>query len=238
MVDNYAMQSIYALVDRKPKAFPITPQAIWLRRLMQSFPAILAINWCFQGMRGMDGRELRFRLASETALMIILALLLTRMGLGELAAIAAAAIIAHSLYFLFNGQLWVCARYCAAYRRDPKALDRFLIRTSEKLCRLEWLDEALCIGSQGAGLGTRTSRSDIDLRLIFPSGLLNTLRVNLLLLQLRVEALASMIPLDLYAYDRPESLLRFNQTEPLLVILDRKSRLAHLFGHRAIVTVR
>ena len=70
---------------------------------------------------------------------------------------ATAAIIglpaAHSFGFLVNGQLWVCVRYCRFYDRDPRALERFLDRATVTLRRCPWLEEALCIGSQGAGRG-------------------------------------------------------------------------------------
>jgi hypothetical protein len=43
-----------------------------------------------------------------------------------------------------------------------------------------------------------------------------------------------MIPLDLYAYDRPESLRRFDQRERLLALVDRSGRLAALFPERVV----
>jgi hypothetical protein len=57
-------------------------------------------------------------------------------------------------------------------------------------------------------------------------------RTNLLLLRLRTAAFLRAIPLDLYAYDTPESLRRFDQRERLLVILDRQGRLAAAFPER------
>jgi hypothetical protein len=48
----------------------------------------------------------------------------------------------------------------------------------------------------------------------------------MLLIALRARAFLQAIPLDLYAYDGPASLRRFDQAEPLLVLLDRRGRLA------------
>ena len=75
-------------------------------------------------------------------------------------------------------------------------------------------------------------RADLDLRLVFPPGNAAWLRVNLLLLRLRTWAFLARIPLDLYAYDRPERLRRFDQREPLLVLLDRDGQLAQLYPRR------
>ncbi len=93
----------------------------------------------------------------------------------------------------------------------------------------------MCIGSQGAGGGTRGPRADIDLRVIVPPGLLGWWRCGLLLLRLRSRAFLRRIPLDLYAYDRPASLLRFRQDEPLLIIKDRRGHLARELAHRRLV---
>ena len=84
----------------------------------------------------------------------------------------------------------------------------------------------MCIGSLGAtGRGRRRSRRPRPAAPV-PARLAGWLRVNLLLLRLRAQAFLRRIPLDLYAYERPERLRRFDQREPLLVLLDRDGRLA------------
>lgn len=210
----------------KAKVFPLQPRSARLAGLMQSCAFILAVNWCLQGMRGMDGKELSFRLLLEAGVA------LAAVGLGF--SLLAALILAHSLSFTLNGQVWVCARYCRWYRRDPAALERFLAVVAAELRGLPWLQEAVVIGSRGQGSQFRTDRSDLDLRLVFPPGLLAWLRVNLLLLRLRARAFLTMIPLDLYAYDAPESLRRFDQRERLLVLRDRRGRLAALYPERVL----
>jgi hypothetical protein len=57
-------------------------------------------------------------------------------------------------------------------------------------------------------------------------------RVNLLLLRLRTSAFFRLIPLDLYAYERPKRLRRFDQRERLVVLLDRDRRLAAAYPRR------
>ena len=61
--------------EPKLKAFPIRPTSARLAGLMQSCVFILAANWCLQGMRGMDRKELSFRLAAELLLALMLAAL-------------------------------------------------------------------------------------------------------------------------------------------------------------------
>lgn len=222
----------HATSPTKPKLFPIQPRSPVLARWMQSCLFILAVNWCLQGMRGMDRKELSFRLLSEAGCALLLTLAGGMAGLSLPWSLGPAVLVAHSLSFTLNGQLWVCVRYCRFYRRDPAALERFLHGVATELSRLPWLDEAVCIGSRGDRGLVRDERSDLDLRLVFPPGWRNWHRVNLLLLKLRTRAFLAAIPLDLYAYDQPSSLRRFDQRERLLVLLDRYGWLQVLFPER------
>lgn len=215
----------------KKKNFCWMPNSPVLRTLMQSPLGILAINWVFQGMRGMQRKELCFRLLLESLLALsIYALQPSTWPMTP--GLVAALCFAHTLNWLFNGHLWVCVRYFPIYRRNPAALAAFLAQQKDLLRRLPWLDEAVCIGSVGDTGGIRSERSDIDLRLIFPPGIINWLRVNLLLLHLRGKALFNLIPLDLYAYDYISALDRFRQDEHLLLIRDRGNKILERYPAR------
>jgi hypothetical protein len=219
--------------EPKLKAFPYRPGSARVAAWMQSCAFILVANWCLQGMRGMDAKELSFRLGLEVLVAACLAAALSPLT-GPTAALAGATLAAHTMSFTLNGQVWVCVRYCRCYRRDPAALDAFLRDTAVQLRALPWLREALCIGSLGREGVVRGDRADLDLRLLFPPGIGAWLRVNLLLLRLRSRAFFRLIPLDLYAYERPERLRRFDQRERLMVLLDRDGRLAAAYPRRAV----
>jgi hypothetical protein len=148
---------------------------------------------------------------------------------------AMGAVASHSLNFLVNGQFWVCLRYCPAYRRDPVALARAFDALVRDLQDQSWLDEAVVIGSMASRPARPGPRADIDLRLVFPPGIVNWLRTNLLLLRLRAKALLSGLPLDVYAYEHPAVLRRFDQSEPLGIVLDRDARLRRGFANRQLV---
>ena len=215
----------------KPKRFPIAPRNALLASTLQSCAVILAINWVFQGMRGMGLKELAFRLGLEALVLALGFTALLGIGLGWPLALTSAAFLAHGVSFTLNGQVWVCARYCRWWRREPEAVTDFAQRVAARLQATGWLEEAAVIGSLAAK--PQGTRSDIDLRLIFPRGVNAWWRVNVLLLELRTRAFFARIPLDLYAYDSPEALRRFDQTEPLLVLLDRAGRLRAGFAQRA-----
>jgi hypothetical protein len=197
---------------------------------------ILLANWLFQGVRGMDAKELGFRLlllfvvAGLSAWLSHLAF-----GLSGLGALALGLSLGHTFNFLLNGQFWVCLRYCPAYRRDPAVLGRAVEGLVQDLQRRRWLDEAVIIGSLATRPRLPAPRADIDVRLIFPAGIGNWLRTNLLLLRLRAKAFLRGLPLDIYAYEHPALLRRFDQSEPLGIILDRGSRLRRGFANRRLV---
>lgn len=217
----------------KAKLFPIRPRSPRLARLMQSCAFILAVNWCLQGMRGMDRKELAFRLVSE----LLLAGLLAGLAASALSPPPAAMVgllAAHTASFTLNGQVWVCARYCRSWRGDGPALERWLQGLALELRALPWLREAVCIGSRGDRGLIAGDRSDLDLRLVFPPGAKAWLKTNALLVRLRTRAFLAGIPLDLYAYDAPGSLRRFDQRERLLVLLDRDGRLARHYPERVV----
>ena len=205
----------------KVKPFPVP------RRLLgplQSCAAILVVNWFAQGMRGMTSGELTFRLLLEALLVAAIA---------GLTGWPLAVVVAHSLNWTLNGQIWVCARYCRLYRGSAERLHEAIARLTGTLVRQPWLGEAALIGS--AADGRLGARSDIDLRLVAPPGLAGWLCVNLLLLRLRLMALVRMLPLDVYAHDRPEDLLRADPTEAIRLLVDRDGRLGRALAGRRLV---
>ena len=224
-----------SLNPAKTKRYPFAPRSPWLRAAMRTCLFALAVNWVMQGMRGMDTKELSFRLLAEAAAGLALLPVLAGLGLGTVAAAIASLAVAHSLGFTLNGQFWVCARYCRFYRGSAEHLRAFMESVTGELRRSGFLYEAVLIGSGGEGaLGPR---SDLDLRLVFPSGRRAWLRVNLLLLRLRARAFLSGVPLDAYAYDGAASLRRFDPSEPWLVVLDRRGEILRQFADRPLVAL-
>ncbi len=214
----------------KVKSLPLLPARVAHSRLVQNPAVLLAINWWFQGLRGMGRREASFRLGSEVLLLAAATALLEAAGVAMPSALALAALTVHSLYFACFGQLWVCARYAACWSRDPGVVADFTRRLLRELRARQDLEEVVIIGSLGRRGLCPGPRSDVDLRLVFPPGTRAWLVVNLLLMRLRFRAFRAAIPLDLYAYDDIEALARFDPAEPWLVVLDRRGRIHARFA--------
>lgn len=223
----------------KAKAYRLRASSASELFTSRNFLFILTVNWLLQGVRGMDRKELSFRLLLLACVALGLVWPLTALtGLSTLPAAAPAVIIAHTLNFLVNGQFWVCLRYCPGYRQQPAVLAARLASLLDRVAALPWLEEAVLIGSTARRPDNPGPRSDVDLRLVFPPGLGGWLRVNLLLLELRAMAFVNRLPLDVYAYEHPASLRRFDQSEPLGILLDRRARLRRGFANRELVWLR
>jgi hypothetical protein len=220
----------------KAKVFRLRAESPAQLFASRSCSFILLTNWLFQGVRGMDPKELSFRLLLLTGGTAGIALLLHGpAGTAPSTALTLGLLFSHSLNFLVNGQFWVCLRYCPAYRREPRMLARSVSALVSDVQRQSWLREAVIIGSLARQATLPGTRSDIDLRLVFPPGIGNWLRTNLLLLRLRAKAFFGGLPLDLYAYEHPATLRRFDQSEPLGIVLDREARLRRGFANRQLV---
>lgn len=213
----------------KAKPFPGIPAKSVLFPLSQTCLFILATNWVMQGMRGMDRGELLFRLTVTCTVCAALSAVNSPPSGAEFFGVLA---IAHSFNFALNGHPWVCVRYCRFYRRSQGAIDVWLDRWIQRLRQIQWVEECVVLGSLARG--ATNSRSDIDLRFIISNGAFSWARVNLLLLAIRADAALRAIPLDSYAYDTPRSLLRFDQSEPLLIISDQRGRLREMFADRKL----
>lgn len=216
----------------KMKKFGWMPRSKVLGAIMQSGISILAINWLFQGVRGMQKKELLFRLVLEFFVTAMFFLILISRGLNLYWSGVLSILASHTCNWLFNTHIWVCMRYMKIYRRNPDALREFLTKVTSQIQGKQWISEAVCIGSIGDKGDVSSWRSDIDLRLFFKPGIINFVRLNLYLTYLRVWALFAVIPLDLYAYDNIEILNKFKSGEGIKIVKDDEGLICQDFSHK------
>ena len=217
-------------VPPKKKKFPVKSKI--LLGFLQSWFGILFINWVFQGIRGMQYKEVSFRILLETIVLLLIYELLISSGISSIWSFLISLLFSHTINWLFNTHLWVCMRYMKFYRRNPDALREFLRKVSSDIQQKSWLSEAVCIGSVGDKGDVTSWRSDIDLRLFFGNGILNYFCLNLYLIYLRTWALINVIPLDLYAYDDISKLHEFKLGEGIKVIKDDLGLILKEFPNR------
>jgi predicted nucleotidyltransferase len=201
--------------ERQAGYAKVRPGAV--RRLLKSPWVAVASHWTFQSLFYMDPTERWFKIGLDLLLTVAGALLLG-IWLPGVVPWAMAFALAHTLNFLFNGQLWGVLKhfglvsfsadqfgqYTQGLRqraRSEPSIRRFLVYGS--LVRGEW-----------------SSSSDLDARVLRHPGLVNGLRSCWFLMRERTRALFARFPLDIYVADSERSLGKLCPEESAVDLLD------------------
>jgi len=193
-----------------------------LRRLVQHAPLAVAAHWMFQSLLYMDRTERRFKLSLDLGLTLIGGLALSVWLPGRIAW-PAAFLLAHTLNFLFNGQLWGVLKHYGWINHTYEAFTDY-VQALHKRAQAEPAIRCLMIYG---GLSRRqwTPSSDLDARIVRQPGFINGLRVCCFLLHERSRALLARFPLDIYILDPETSLRKLNPKErPIHLIQKDKNR--------------
>jgi predicted nucleotidyltransferase len=192
------------------------PHNQFLQSLLRSPLVALAVAWTFQGLLYMDATERWFKIALDILLTALLGILLS-VWFHWYVAWLVALVIAHSLNFLFNAQLWGLLKHFNLVRTSRTEFDEYLERLSERIRAEPSIQWAAAYGSLVRGEWKETS--DLDVRLVRKPGLWNGLRACWFSLSERTRALVSKFPLDLFVLDDPGMLTLMRDDEPPLDLL-------------------
>ncbi len=183
-----------------------------LRTLLRSPVFALAVHWIFQGMLYMDRTELLFKLSLDLSLTIIFWLLLSLLlGLSWGWALLAAFPIAHTVNFLFNGQVWVVLRCFHLISHRRAEFDAYLARLSSRIQSEPSIRWAAAYGSLVREQWHPSS--DLDVRMVREPGIHNGLRACCFTMGERTRALFCGFPLDVFLLDGPSKLARMRDDE-------------------------
>lgn len=181
-----------------------------LRKIMEQPASAVISHWLFQSLLYMDVTERWFKISLDIVFTLLMGLVLSIYFQGVIPWVIAF-LFAHTMNFLFNGQLWGVLKhygmiqvsrdnfqaYVHSFRqraRDEKAIEKVLVFGS--LARGEWKEG-----------------SDFDARIIHKPGLENGLRSCTFLLKERARALFQMFPLDVYVLDGESSSQKMKMME-------------------------
>lgn len=202
------MKFITVLFKKHKKHLPKNLQGSWLGELCRYGFMILLSAWILQGIRIMNWREAVLKLS----LTIIPAFLLVLLGIPWWISF----IIAHTMNFAFNGQLYAMYTHMGATKVTPQ----HFLETTEQFAQIfatkSYLNAAIAYGSLSRGCFKSTS--DIDLRLIPQQSKLNWWKSVLFAFWLRIISFLKGYPLDLYVYD-PAVVIKRMRTDELPVML-------------------
>ena len=195
-----------------------------LDSILNTFVSILIINWVFQGIRGMQTKEILFRIIFELSIIILLNLNMNSLLLSIL--------MTHTLFFLFNCQFWLICRYSFLYKNNLKHLNLTSKKIIKKIKENHLIKECVIIGSLGSGSNFINVNSDLDIRFFFNKGFIDFFNKNIFLTFLRIYSFINKFSLDLYCYDNIEILNSFNQKEEIRIIKDTDKNLKNFINEK------
>jgi predicted nucleotidyltransferase len=177
----------------------------------------MAMHWAFQNMLNMDLTELSFKIMIDILLTLIFSLLFS-IWLPLLAAIVLGVLLAHTLNFLFNGQIFVVLKHFGDVTHELSEFEQYIEAITNRLHKEPSIRWAAIYGSMTRGEIKTTS--DLDIRLIRYPGLVNGIRACWFILLERTRAHLKRFPIDILMLDSPRLLKRLRSDEPPLVIYD------------------
>jgi len=177
------------------------------------------MHWAFQSLFYMDATERWFKIGLDVLLTAGLGILLDR-WLPWSIAWTIGFMIAHTLNFLFNGQLWGALKHYGSLHQTFEDFARYVDAFAQRAGREPSIASVLVYGSLSRQ--TWSPSSDLDARIVRQPGLLNGLRACWFLLQERSRALVQRFPLDVYVIDSPRALDKLRTDEEAISLHDTK----------------
>jgi thymidylate kinase/predicted nucleotidyltransferase len=193
--------SVYAKVDSP-----------WMQRIVRQKSGALFVHWLFQGLFYMDPTERRVKLGLNLILTLLFGSLF-KTRLPSLPAFGLGLITAHTLNFLFNGQIFGVLKHFGGVRHTWEEFNSEVERMRSVIAKEPDIVYAAAYGSLARSQWSPTS--DLDLRLVRAPGLRSAIRTSWFAIRERARANFKRFPLDLYVLDSYDSLMRMSEKDPI-----------------------
>lgn len=194
----------------KPAAGYAKFESRTLQQLLRSPFVAVAMHWAFQSMFYMDATERRFKLALDAILTCLFGALLA-VRLPWPVAWSSAFLAAHTLNFLFNGQLWGALKHYGMISRSYEEFDGYVRRLAARARREPSIARLAVYGSLSRAQWSPSS--DLDARILRRPGFMNGVRACWFVLCERSRAISARFPLDMYVVDSDVSLRKLAADE-------------------------
>lgn len=184
--------------------------------------AIFVSAWFFQGMLYMNWRETVIKILLDILLIFIFFLIGLPLWLTF--------ILAHTLNFAFNGQLYAMYTHMGATNVSPKKFLQETISSSIRISKIDSISAAIAYGSLSRGLYKSTS--DIDIRYVPKKGELNFWKACFFALKERFLAFIHCYPLDLYVFDEDTLQKKMRIDELPIIIYENGKSMYPIYKER------
>ena len=196
------------------KAYANIKPSHWAYNIVRHPAGALLLHWIFQGSLYMDATERWFKISMDVLLTLVFMLLLMTLQVPGLIALIAAFLLAHTLNFLFNGQIWGVLKHFGfqnkGWEHTQSELDRLQRRITQQQS-IAWAGVYDSLSRDGWSL-----TSDIDLRLVRKPGFANGVQACAFVLRERARAFITRFPLDVYVFDSNQRLASHKEQPTVL----------------------
>jgi L-malate glycosyltransferase len=127
-----------------------------------------------------------------------------------------AILIAHTINWVFNGQIPVALKCCDLLHHTAARYEEKVANITRCVSNRSDIKLAIIFGSRARGQCKESS--DLDIRLIRKSGLIKALSICTFVAIERTKALVELFPLDIYIWDNDAKLN--SMAEPPMVIFE------------------
>lgn len=193
---------------------------------------LILINWTFQSILYMDKTEKIFKI-SFTFIFSILFFAILQNYYSSIFSIVSSFLIAHTLNWLFNGQIFVLLKNLSFTKNEPDVFIEYLSNLRIRCLKEKSILAAAAFGSLSRDELKKTS--DLDVRLIRKKGVINGFKACLFILIERSRAFFNKFPLDIYLLDDTKDLSKLNNNERAIVLHDPVNVLKKYYQGEVII---
>ena len=213
------MRFLRVLFKKQKKNLPIFLRILPGSDILRLGIFIAIAAWFLQGIRYMNWRE--------AVIKVFIDLLLTAALFFCGVHVLIAWVIAHTVNFCLDGQLFAMFTHFGANGVPAQYFFDETLRIAERLKTKQAVAHALAFGSLSRGEYKKTS--DIDLRLVPASGEWNFWKCSFLALVMRTICFFRGYPLDLYVFSLKELTKKMRIDEPPVLISGATGKLADIY---------
>jgi hypothetical protein len=175
----------------------------WVGNVLKYPAAAVGLHWVVQSMFYMDPTERWFKIGLDILMTVVFVAIIS-LALPFVPTLFISFLIAHTLNFLFNGQLWGVLKQ---YGLVTTPFDEFCAYVEKMAARAEREPSISSFITYGSLSRSEWSPySDLDARILRRPGFMNGVQACWFLLQERSRALLARFPIDVYVIDHSSSL--------------------------------
>lgn len=216
------MKYITVLFQKHKKHLPKRLQGTWFGEFCRYGFMIFLSAWILQGIRIMNWREATVKILITAGLTVPIWLLGSPILLSL--------IIAHTLNFAFNGQLFAMYTHMGATNVTASHFLNETIKISDNLKNKKYVGAAIAYGSLSRGCFKSTS--DIDMRIVPEDKEIDWWKTVFYAVWLRMCAFINGYPLDLYVYSADTCTKRMRSDELPIILAEKNNCMKEVYPDR------